>query len=105
MELISGKPSMREGPAHRDLPFGQMTFFQKRVSYRTGAVIQRQPNPLQPSRLVLRHTELLESRRLSSRNVLVPSSKSPFHMGELRVQERMRVLSHCHLVTSDHRAQ
>lgn len=28
-ELISGKPSMREGPAHRDLPFGQMIFPEK----------------------------------------------------------------------------
>lgn len=56
MELISGKPSMREGPAHRDLPFGQMIFPEMcqllcAAAVATATKIQRQPERLRPSGL------------------------------------------------------
>lgn len=47
MELISGKPSMREGPTRRDLPFGQMIFPEVSVIVlllNTAAEIQRCPS-------------------------------------------------------------
>ena len=53
MALTSGKPSMRKGPTHRDLPFGQMIFPEMcqllcAAAVATAIEIQRQPNPLQP---------------------------------------------------------
>lgn len=64
MELISGKPSMRQGPAHRDLPFGQMSFPETCQLLCVAAVApaaerQRQPGLLQPPGLTS-NTDFLE---------------------------------------------
>lgn len=53
VELISRKPSTREGPAHRDLPFGQMIFPEmcqllRAAAAAAAAEIQRWSGLLQP---------------------------------------------------------
>ena len=48
VELISRKPSTREGPAHRDLPFGQMIFPEMCQLLPAAAEIHRGSGLLQP---------------------------------------------------------
>lgn len=92
MELISGKPSMREGPAPRDLPFGQMIFPETcqllcAAAVATAAEIQSQPSPLQLAGLTS-NTDFWESE--PPHLFLLETffqNKSLAHAGELRKGE------------------
>lgn len=104
MELISGKPSMREGPAHWDLPFGQMIFPEM---CQLSCCDSKTAQPTPAHNAVVRFTEFSESRPpyLFLWKLSYFKQESSSYGGRIKVQEQVRVLNHCHLVTSNHHAQ